>query len=301
MPIIARCPRGRRAHPFMAAASSSPSPMEVAGDLFSLLRDLRTDCSNHTAAERAKLRALSLELPDLLVPLQKYLKKPAAALLALSKIARAIADVAPSQETLLLEGFARAGVLKAVVRICSKAAAANDTTALCTGVSIVSNTAFLRCSQLVVESGAAALLVQLLCDEAADEATNAFAAAALRHMAADAHGASAFGPQQKREVLAALRSLVATDDLVARGYVLGAASALKANASMKVLDPERAAREKAVRAREGKAAALEAELAEAEARAATLRYALEQLEMRRSGLRVDAERAGILEAKASCE
>jgi hypothetical protein len=83
--------------------------------------------------------------------------------------------------------------------------------------------------------------------------------------------------------------------------VLGAASALKANASMKVLDPERAAREKVVRAREGKAAALEAELAEAEARAATLRYALEQLEMRRSGLRVDAERAGILEAKASCE
>ena len=58
--------------------------MEVAGDLFSLLRDLRTDCSNHTAAERAKLRALSLELPDLLVPLQKYhvVKKRAAALLA---------------------------------------------------------------------------------------------------------------------------------------------------------------------------------------------------------------------------
>ena len=195
----------------------------------SLLRDLRATA----AADRSKqlhTRTLVVELPKLVraVAARPNDERPEvseAATRALSRIAQGLAYVSPaSQETLLLEACARTGVLKATVRCCFRAECSEE--ALLLGLTVLSNTAFLKCTGLLLEASAPKLLYRLLCREETGEAANAYAAAALRHLTSEPSGAAAFDRPQRRTLLAALRTLAGTEDLVARGYVLGAVANL---------------------------------------------------------------------------
>ena len=78
--------------------------------------------------------------------------------------------------------------------------------------SLLSNLIFLGDIELVVQSGAPSLFVELLCSDAVPRDVHAYAAAALGNLTADPYGASCFTREEQDRVIVALEVLLERRD-----------------------------------------------------------------------------------------
>lgn len=199
-------------------------------ELVSLLRDVR-DTTVATDLERTRMKATNT-LTDQLEDLVRVIKdstEERARLHALSQIANALAYVAASNESGLLQRVERAGALKSICHWCCSDDHIDDDDLLKLGtaLAIVSNVAYMGRTEIVVASGATALIYRLITSSSTPSAVNAYAVAALENLTADPYGAAAFTKSERDEMLIVLGEMTSTSDLVARAYCLGGIKNLK--------------------------------------------------------------------------
>ena len=224
-PLAAGMPMQREQH------LSATAAQDVTTELFVLLRCVR-ETRRHGAeavAFAASEKVLVNELPQFVKVIGNRGADKHRRMVALGQIARSLAYVASSMEIMLLSKFEETGLLRVIVTWCLEVPP-DDLFVLGNGLTILSNVAFMAHTNMVVEAGAAELLVHLLCHDGhtgtGGEVT-AYAAAALSNLVADAYGASSFSAEQRAHLLLVLGAMSDVQDLTLRGYVLSAAKNLK--------------------------------------------------------------------------
>jgi hypothetical protein len=219
---------------------SATTAQDVTTELFVLLRCVR-ETRRHGAeavAFAASERVLVDELPQFVSVIGNRGADKHRRMVALGQIAKSLAYVANTMEIMLLSKFDETGLLRVIVRWCLEVPP-DDLFVLGNGLTILSNVAFMAHTNMVVEAGAAELLVRLLCHDdghagmggqharSASPEVTAYAAAALSNLVADAYGASSFSAEQRAHLLLVLGAMSDEQDLTLRGYVLSAAKNLK--------------------------------------------------------------------------
>ena len=211
---------------------SGATAQDVTTELFVLLRCVR-ETRRHGAeavAFAASERVLVDELPQFVSVIGNRGVDKRRRMVALGQIAKNLAYVADTKEVMLLSKFNETGLLRVIVAWCLEVPP-NDLFVLGNGLTVLSNVAFMAHTNMVVEAGAAELLVRLLCHEGGQHATSpevtAYAAAALSNLVADPYGASSFTAKQRAHLLLVLGAMSDVQDLTLRGYILSAAKNLK--------------------------------------------------------------------------
>ena len=232
-PVAAGMPMQREHH------LSATTAQDVTTELFVLLRCVR-ETRRHGAeavAFAASERVLVDELPQFVSVIGNRGADKHRRMVALGQIAKSLAYVASSKEIMLLSKFDETGLLKVIITWCLEVPP-DDLFVLGNGLTILSNVAFMAHTNMVVEAGAAELLVRLLCHDghagaggqharSASPEVTAYAAAALSNLVADAYGASSFSAEQRAHLLLVLGAMSDAQDLTLRGYILSAAKNLK--------------------------------------------------------------------------
>ena len=187
---------------------------EAAYRLEFMLRDVRT--TNATAAQRMKddaaTRFLLESLPDLLTEIgDGDGTDPKDFQGALMQIATALARVAGHEEGALVQRLEELHTCVAVVKLC-EALPLTEEQMLATGLTVLSNVAYLQRQDLVLDAGGAELIRRLLDDAGGAGLTvRTYAAAALQNLTSNADAAllSRVVPKrQRKEVLDDLQALL---------------------------------------------------------------------------------------------
>ena len=165
---------------------------EAAYRLEFMLRDVRT--TNATAAQRMKddaaTRFLLESLPDLLTEIgDGDGTDPKDFQGALMQIATALARVAGHEEGALVQRLEELHTCVAVVKLC-EALPLTEEQMLATGLTVLSNVAYLQRQDLVLDAGGAELIRRLLDDAGGAGLTvRTYAAAALQNLTSNADAA----------------------------------------------------------------------------------------------------------------
>ena len=187
---------------------------EAAYRLEFMLRDVRT--TNASAAQRMKddaaTRFLLESLPDLLTEIgDGDGTDPKDFQGALMQIATALARVAGHEESALVQRLEELHTCVAVVKLC-EALPLTEEQMLATGLTVLSNVAYLQRQDLVLDAGGAELIRRLLDDAGGAGLTvRTYAAAALQNLTSNADAAllSRVVPKrQRKEVLDDLQALL---------------------------------------------------------------------------------------------
>ena len=163
------------------------------------------------ATETEASRVLLVDLPFLTETIGSKTAKRHTRIAALVKISSSLAALAHAGDSLVSSRFDTTAV-STIVLFCREEESKPDVNVIGNAFSLLSNLMYLGDFELVVQSGAPSLFVELVCSDAVPRDVHAYAAAALGNLTADPYGASCFTREEQERVIVALEVLLERRD-----------------------------------------------------------------------------------------